>query len=365
MSNKKTNLPFNPHEKPQGMGDEEWRGIDSLNRLDLKTTAIKAFHTRQERAAEEEAKRPAEPPTKAKPPKVGYVARELVLLNLPCRKPIGDVWARKNGDLSLIVQGGYRVDQKTGKPINIGVPYGATARLVLFYIMSAAAFSETRRIYLGNSFDAFLKTIGASPERRGVKTGARAVLNQLERLINASFKIQLCTENEDFNVERIKPLPLISDSEIWFSKKKGDNTQKGLWSSYVEISEELFQSLKKNPIPIDWDVILKIRKNPTALDFYALLTYESAKAQATGKGRFIPWASLRDQMGNEATRLNNFSAKARTAIKEIQKYYKGLKVSFIKEGGIRIEAGSTPSVPSNSPLKRPPAAKVVTTPPQR
>ena len=153
--------------------------------------------------------------------------------------------SRRNGDLSLIVQGGYKVDKKTAKPVNIGVPYGATARLVLFYIMSAAAFSESRKIYLGSSFDAFLKTIGASPERRRVKTGARAVLNQPERLINASFKIQRSTETDDFDIERLKVLPLISDNEIWFSKKKGNPAQQGLWNSYVEISEELFQSLKR------------------------------------------------------------------------------------------------------------------------
>ena len=245
---------------------------------------------------------------------------------------------------------------ETGRLISIGLPYGATARLVLFYIMSAAAFSESRKIYLGNSFDAFLKTIGASPERRGVKTGARAVLSQLDRLINASFKIQRSSKTEDFDIVRVKPLPLISDSEIWFSKKNAEKAQQGLWNSYIEISEELFQSLKKNPVPIDWDVVLKIRKNTTALDFYALLTYESAKAQANKKGRFIPWASLREQMGSETTRLNNFATKAREAISEIKKYYNGLKVSF-PEGGLKIEATSKPSVPFIAPLK--------ITPPQR
>ena len=341
--------------KPEGMSEKEWAIIEQGS-LQNRKTAISIWQEMQQRKAQSATpKKGAEPPAKAKAPKTGYVARELVLLNLPYAKPAADVWTRRNGDLSLIVQGGYKIDKKAGKPVNIGVPYGATARLVLFYIMSAAAFSESRKIYLGNSFDAFLKTIGASPERRGLKTGARAVLNQLERLINASFKIQRSTETDDFNIERLKVLPLISDSEIWFSKKRGDTAQQGLWNSYVEISEELFQSLKRNPIPIDWDIVLKIRKNPTALDFYALLTYESAKAHAAGKGRFIPWASLQEQMGSETSRLNNFATKARAAIKEIQKHYKALKVSF-PEGGLKIEAASLPSIP---------AAKVVTTPPQR
>lgn len=333
--------------KPDGMTDKEWELIEQGS-LQNRKTAISLWHEMQKRKAESKAlKKPAEPPTKAKAPKVGYVARELVLLNLPYSKPDGDVWVRKNGELSLIVQGGYKIE-KAGKTVNIGVPYGATARLVLFYIMSAAAFSETRKIYLGHSFDAFLKTIGASTERRGVKTGARAVLNQLERLINASFKIQRSTETEEFNITRLKTLPLISDSEIWFSKKNIEKAQQGLWNSYIEISDELFHSLKKNPIPIDWEIVLKIRKNPTALDFYALLTYESAKAQAAGKGRFIPWASLQEQMGSETSRLNNFATKARAAIKEIQKHYKSLKVSF-PEGGLKIEAASLPSV---TPLKK-------------
>ena len=110
-----------------------------------------------------------EPPMKAKQPKIGYVAQEFVLLNLPCSKPKEDMWVRKNGDLAIIIQGGYKIDQTTGKLVNIGVPYGATARLILFYIMSVAFFSETRKIYLGSSFDGFLKIIGAQRESRGKK----------------------------------------------------------------------------------------------------------------------------------------------------------------------------------------------------
>ena len=315
---------------------------------DIKIKAIENWARSYGEQWPEKKRKEPEPPAKAKAPKTGYIARELVVLNLPHSKPAVDVWTRRNGDVGLIVQGGYKIDKKTGKAVAVGVPYGATARLVLFYIMSAAAFSESRKIFLGHSFDAFLKTIGASPERRGLKTGATAVLNQLERLIYASFKIQRSTEQDDFQIERVKPVPLISDSEIWFSRKNTDKTQQGLWNSYVEISEELFQSLKKHPIPINWDVVLKIRKNPTARDFYALLTFESAKAQAAGKGRFIPWASLQEQMGSETSRLNNFATKARAAIKEVQKHYKSLKVSF-PEGGLKIEAASLPSV---TPLKK-------------
>lgn len=291
------------------------------------------------------------PPSKAKIPPVGYIAREFVLLNLPYKKPESNVWIRQNGNIALVVQGGFSFDKKTGKALEIGLPYGSTARLVLYYILSAAAFSESRKIYLGSSFDSFLKAIGASTERRGKKTGSAAVLNQLSRLRFSSFNIVRLDENEDFTVEQVQTLPLFSNSEIWFSKKKGEINQQGLWNSYVELSESLFNSIKKNPIPIDWDIVMKIRKNPTALDLYALLTYESAKAQAKGKGRFIPWASLRGQLGSDIGRADKFGTKARAAIKAIQKHYPGLKVSF-PAGGLQIEAGSLPSV---KPLEAIPA----------
>lgn len=344
MSIKGTNLPFNPNEKPEGMSEKEWSVIDQLLSLDLKVTAIKAFLTRREREAAA-PKKPAEPPAKAKAPKIGYIAQELVALNLPHKKPSGEVWVRKNGNLALIVQGGHYIDQKTGEVVKTAIPYGSTARLILFYIMSAAALSDTPKIYLGNSFDAFLKAIGATPESRGLKTGARAVLSQIYNIIYASFSIQKMSSSDEFDIERGHPnRRLVEEYEIWFSKKNTGKAQQGLWGSYIELSKELFQSLKKNPIPIDWEVVLKLRKNSTALDFYALLTYESAKAQAAGKGRFIPWASLQEQMGSETSRLKDFSAKARAAILLIQKHYKGLKVSF-PNGGLKIEAASLPSVP--------------------
>lgn len=333
------------YQKPEGMSAEEWDRIETL-KPENKKTAISLWQGMQQRKAEIPAsKKEAAPPAKAKAPKTGYIAKELVVLNLPHKKPSAEVWVRQNGNMTLLVQGGHYIDPITGKVVKTSIPYGATARMILFYLMSAASFSDTPRVYLGNSFDAFLKAIGATPERRGLKTGAKAVLNQIYNIIYASTSIQKRVTADDFDIDKGEPnRRLVENYEIWFSKKNADKAQQGLWGSYIELSKELWHSLKKNPIPIDWDIVLKIRKNPTALDFYALLTYESAKAQAAGKGRFIPWASLQEQMGSSAESVKKFGVKARAAIRIIQKHYKGLKVSF-PNGGLKIEAASLPSVP--------------------
>ena len=344
--------PNSPHfERPAGFTDYDHKAFEVCNDKAAFVKSWKGLHEPKARVATPAIAKAQEPPTKAKAPKVGYIAHELVALNLPHKKPKGDVWVRQNGNLTLLVQGGHYIDPITGNVVKTSIPYGATARLVLFYVMSAAAFSDSPIIYLGNSFDAFLKAIGATPESRGVKTGAGAVLNQIYNIIYASFSIQKIANSDDFTVDQGKPnRRLVETYEIWFSRKNTNKAQQGLWGSYIELSKELFQSLKKHPVPIDWDIVLKLRNDPTALDLYGLLTYESAKAQATGKGRFIPWASLHEQTGSDIQEIKTYSSRARSKIRTIEKIYKGLKVNFPK-GGLFIEAGSLPSVPLSPPKK--------------
>lgn len=281
------------------------------------------------------------PPERAKKPKTGFAAREMILLNLPHSDPKqAPVWRRKNGNLSLIVQGGYRENEKTGELEYLGIPYGATARLLLFYLMSEATLTKSSRIHLGNSFDAFLEAIGAS-KTGGRKSGAAAVVRQLERLLTASFSVQSTIDGIEARLFAGENARFVKKFELWFSKNQ--TGQAALWDSYIDLSPELFESLKKAAVPLDWELLVKLRKSPLALDLYAWLTYEAARAQEAGKGRFIPWAALKSQMGAEYDRLDNFTAAAKRALSKIRRFYKGLKLGN-RIGGLEILADSLPSV---------------------
>lgn len=273
----------------------------------------------------------------------GFMPRELVMLNLPHSDPKAPAWVRRNGRISLIVQGGYRSKAGSKEPEYVGIPYGATARLILFYLMTEALLSKSRKVYLGASFNAFLDSIGATKNSRGKKTGANAVLRQLDRLLNASFRIQYDTETAEAEIFKVKTLPLADSFEIWFSKKAQNSDQSTLWNSYIELSKELYDSLIKSPVPLSWDILLKLRKSPLALDLYAWLSYESHRAALHGKGRFVPWAALKDQMGSEYARLDNFVAAAKKELKKIVAIYPALSVGD-RKAGIEIKADSLPSV---------------------
>jgi len=278
---------------------------------------------------------------KARRPKTGFSAREMILLNLPhSDQKEAPVWERKNGNLSLIVQGGYAKNPNTNELEYVGIPYGATARLLIFYLMSEAVLTKSPEISLGRSFDAFLETIGAS-KTGGKKSGAAAVLRQLQRLATANFSVQNAETSEEMSLFAVKNARFIDNMELWFSNKKKD--QPMIFESRLKISQDLFESLKKAAVPLDWEIVVQLRKSPLALDLYALLSYESARAQKTERGRFIPWAALTEQMGSEYGTVKNFSQKAKRELAKIKSIYKGLSLGK-RQGGIEIMADSLPSV---------------------
>jgi hypothetical protein len=276
-------------------------------------------------------------------PKTGFAAKEMVLLNLPHSDPKAHVWTRENGHLTLLIQGGYRKKTKR-EPEYMGIPYGTKARLILFWLMSEAMRTKSKKIYLGDSYNAFLAAIGIEKDRGGKESGREAVTKQLHRILHASFMVQCNYGDDEKTMEAGTPVRFTGKYELWMGKK--DPNRMELFSSFVELSQEFFDSLKKAPVPLDWEIIVKIgsgrKASSLSLDLYAWLSYESAKAQHKGKGRFVPWAALKAQMGATYKRSDNFVIAVKKAIAEIKKEYNRIKVSFPR-GGIKIEDDSLPS----------------------
>lgn len=284
------------------------------------------------------------PIQRARRRKIGFAARELILMNLPHSDPQAPVWVRRNGNKALLVQGGYKIDpkDKTGKKaVYVGIPYGPKARLILFYLMTEAKLTKNRRIYLGDSFNAFLEAIGSS-KNGGKKTGRDAVKKQLERISTASF---YTTENASFDdadyFAKSPTYRFTGEASLWFSKKSPD--QMALWDSYIDLSPEFYESITKSAIPLDWDVLLKLKNSALEIDLYALLTYEAARGVMSGKGHFIPWVALQDQFGGNYGDVKDFAKKARAALAKIKRLYPALKLGK-RAGGLDILADSLPSV---------------------
>src|SRR5712691_13507567 len=116
---------------------------------------------------------------------IALMVRELVLVTLPHKDP-GDVprWTRQNGNIALAIQPGYKDDpQDRKKSVCIGYPYGSTARLILYWIVTETRRTGEPRLVLGKSLADFMRKLGITPDdSTGKRSSANSVHRQLERL---------------------------------------------------------------------------------------------------------------------------------------------------------------------------------------
>ena len=113
-----------------------------------------------------------------------YMASELVQCTLPHKDPKKiPVWIRRNGNFTLAIQAGTNL--KTGE--SYGYPYGIIPRLILFWIITEAIRTKSRRLELGHSLRQFMAELGLDSSRGGKFSDARRLRNQMERLFNRTY----------------------------------------------------------------------------------------------------------------------------------------------------------------------------------
>jgi hypothetical protein len=268
-----------------------------------------------------------------------YMARELVQATLPHRNP-GDVpaWSRTNGSLTMTIRPGWKA--RTEKPI--GYPYGSIPRLLLFWLTAEAVRTRCRTIELGGSLSDFMFQLGLSPATgRGPRGDARRLRDQMERLFNAAISFEQAIPGDGRHGDHRINMTVASESMLWWSPREPD--QAALWGSWVELSQKFFDAITAHPIPLDMRALKALKRSPLALDLYAWLSYEAFRAHKSGKGRFVAWSLLAQQMGDGYGEVRNFQQKSVATLRKIQALYPALKLGPMR-GGIRIEPDSLPAI---------------------
>jgi hypothetical protein len=76
---------------------------------------------------------------------LAYAPGQLVQCTFPHDDP-GDVpeWSRSTPWLTVSIRPGYKTDQKTGKRVCVGYPFGTVPRLLMFYIMTEVEHKKNR-----------------------------------------------------------------------------------------------------------------------------------------------------------------------------------------------------------------------------
>jgi hypothetical protein len=273
-----------------------------------------------------------------------YMARELVQCTLPHKNPGSvEAWTRTNGNLALVIQAGFSVAERK----SYGYPYGTIPRLLLFWMTTEAVKTKNRRLELGSSLAGFMHELGLNPYTGGGKRGDAARLReQMQRLFHSRISFETSFQGAGRRGEARVNMTVASKTMLWWSERSPD--QMTLWGSWIELGEEFYHAITATPVPVDVRALKALKRSPLALDLYAWLTHESYRAHANGKGRFVAWSGLMEQLGAEYSTEKNFSAKVRAALRKIAAVYPTLKLGNLT-AGVRIEPDSFPAI---QPLPR-------------
>jgi hypothetical protein len=276
---------------------------------------------------------------------IALMVRELVLVTLPHKDP-GDVpeWIRRNGNITLAIQPGYKDDPKDNRRrVCIGYPYGSTARLILYWIVTETRRTGEPRLELGKSLADFMRKLGITPDdSTGKRSSAHSVHRQLERLMHARIRFEQYQESDGGRGRGWLDMPVAKAGWLWWDIKEEE--QNVLYNGYIILNDDFFKTILANPVPVRMMTLLALKKSPLGLDLYAWATIESYKAQHHRKGRFVAWKLLHEQFGTELGTIKNFAVKAQRELRKIMCNCPTIKLTF-QRGGVQVLASSLPDVP--------------------
>jgi hypothetical protein len=252
-----------------------------------------------------------------------YQHSVLCQTSLPFRDPGEEVrlWSRKNGRVRLEIQAGRAFDGARDDFIDVGLPFGAKPRLVLYHLNAEALRTQSPTIELEDSLTAFVsRTLGLDTGGRNIRT----VKDQLTRLSAADFRIGTAHDGHSITLKGT----VIEGFDLWMSR---DPRQRVLWPTTVQFSKNYFESLMKHAVPLNETAISRLAHNAMALDIYTWLAQRLHRVEQ-GKSALIPWTALYEQFGQGYERIRDFRRVYVRTLKAVHVVYPEAKFDQVEAG---------------------------------
>jgi len=253
---------------------------------------------------------------------------------MPYRDPGTErICARRNGIVRMEIQAGRALDPVTDDFVDVGLPWGPKARLVLYHLNAEALKQKTRLIEVEDSLTAFVRrTLELDPKGRNI----RSVKDQLARLSAADFRLGA---NEGGRAVTIKST-IIDGFELWAPR---DPNQKVLWPTVIQFSQAYFDSLMEHAVPLNEQAVMRLSHNAMALDIYTWLAQRLHRIDPK-RAAFVPWVSLKDQFGQGYHRMDNFKRVFRKTLAQVAVVYSEARYSMDGRG-MRLLQSRPPVLP--------------------
>ena len=269
---------------------------------------------------------------------LGFVYSGWTQCALPHRRLADDAaWTVASDRVRLVVQPGLRPVGDDGLLESVGVPFGAHARLILFYLQTEALRKQSREIELGASLRQWMARLGIQPGG----SAFRSVREQAERISRCRLSFHISGNGRTsalVNQSVVDKALFIEDS---------DDGQGRLSLEVAKLSEGYFEQLKKHPVPLEEAAIKSLANNSAAMDAYIWLAYRLHSLKGS---TLVTWKALKAQFGTSYKELYHFKNKWPKALELALAVYPEAKIE-IGEQGVILKPSRPPVAP------RPPAIR--------
>jgi hypothetical protein len=279
------------------------------------------------------------------PERIDFLHTVQCQCGIPYRNPGNDVreWERRQGHALLRIEAGAALDPK-GQFTKLGLPYGEKPRLVLIHLATEAVRTGSPVVDVEESMTAFARSLGLGTNGQQI----RSLKDQLARLAASSVRMGIMRDGHAVQFQT----HFVSAFDLWFPKQE---SQRVLWPSTVQLSEEYFRSLDRHAVPLDHRVVAALASSAMALDVYAWLAQRLHRVPS-GKPQLVTWVNLHEQFGQGFQRVRDFRKRFLHTLNQVCAAYPHARLTA-SECGLTLEHSAPPvrsrSVPVNASSRKP------------
>lgn len=267
---------------------------------------------------------------------IGITYSGFCLTAFPHKRLADDApWEKKGRGVTLLVEPG-RLKVGQGPATLFGVPYGARARMVLFYLQTQAIRTGSREVTLGRSMRDWMNRMGMPIGGESM----RALRDQARRISACQIKFFWTSSDQGGRAfadgfER----GAIIRSGLFFREHQDEGRSQGtLFEDTVTLDEAFYAALSKHPVPLQEAAIRQLSSQSLALDIYVWLSY---RLHALGKATPISWASLHTQFGTGFKLQRQFRAYFLDALGAAAAAYPNARIE-VGESGVTLHPSRPP-----------------------
>lgn len=240
-----------------------------------------------------------------------YQHSVLCQTSLPYRRSAERILERRNGRTMLRIEAGSAYSEREDAWVDLPLPFGPKARLVLIHLNTAAIVTQSNVIDVGDSMTAFFGQVLA-PRRNDKRElngrEVRSMKEQVSALAAAEMRFAV-----GGSVQKQGRAAVISEFDLWFPRAPN---QRILWPSTVTLSLDYYQSLVNHAVPLDPRAVGALSHSAMGLDIYAWLAQRLCRIDSRSEA-FVPWVSLQQQFGSNYASIRKFRQVFLKTLKDV------------------------------------------------